>query len=150
MSKHALIESTRWHGRRRTLGGGRASRGFTLIELMVAVGIVAILAAIAYPAYSGYTVAANRSAAQQFLLDVASRQERYLMDTRRYAGSLEALAMKVPARVDGLYESTISVDNSAAPPLFVITATPRAGASQAGDYTLSLNSAGVKTPADTW
>jgi type IV pilus assembly protein PilE len=58
--------------------------GFTLVELMVTVAIIGVLAAIGYPSYTRYIVKANRSAAQSFMLTVASQEERFLLDARTY------------------------------------------------------------------
>ncbi|MQK16898.1 prepilin-type N-terminal cleavage/methylation domain-containing protein, partial [Escherichia coli] len=55
----------------------KAQRGFTLIELMVAVAIISILAAIAYPSYREYVNRGNRSEGQALLSDAAAAQERY-------------------------------------------------------------------------
>lgn len=60
-------------------------RGFTLIELMITVAIVAILAAIAYPSYQEYVRKSRRVDAKNALLDVASRQERYYSVNNKYA-----------------------------------------------------------------
>src|SRR5437762_1440926 len=84
-------------GRNTGPGTGRAARGFTLGELMVTVAIVGILAAVAYPSYVRYGVRANRSAAESFMLEVSSRQERYLVDARQYAPDLATLGIAVPA-----------------------------------------------------
>ena len=51
-------------------------QGFTLIELMIVVAIVAILAAVAIPSYQQYVVKSNRSAAQSHLLSVDNKQEQ--------------------------------------------------------------------------
>jgi len=52
--------------------------GFTLIDLLVAVAIVAILVAIAMPSYQNQILASRRPDAKTALLDLAAREERYL------------------------------------------------------------------------
>lgn len=128
---------------------GRAARGFTLIELMVTVAIVAILAGIAFPAYSAYLVKGNRGAAQGHLLALSLAQGQYLADSRSYAATPEALGLPVPDAVSKYY--TVAIDVQAGPPTtYTITATPVAGGRQAADGTLSINSAGARLPADKW
>ena len=67
----------------------------------------------------------NRSAAQQFMLDAASREEQYMPDARSYATGGTALAtlnMAVPATVNANY--TISIAAVAGPPVgYAITAS---------------------------
>jgi type IV pilus assembly protein PilE len=67
------------------------ARGVTLLELLVAVAIVAILGTIAVPSYVKYITRANRSAAKSLLLQVADRQEQYFADHKAYATTLTAL-----------------------------------------------------------
>ncbi|HEX5337417.1 MAG TPA: type IV pilin protein [Gallionella sp.] len=123
-------------------------QGFSLIELMIAVVIVGILAAIAVPSYQSYVVRGNRAAAQAFMTDVANREKQYLLDARVYAADLATLGMTAPTEVSRHYTS-ITIAVSAAPPTFTITATPTS-AQQAADGALTLASDGTKSPADKW
>ena len=125
-------------------------KGFTLIELMIAVAIVAILAAIALPNYSSYVVRAKRSAAQSQMMDIANREQQFLLADRSYADQtkLASSGYSLPTDVSANYGYSIAVDNAATPPTFVITFTPTGG--QSSDGTISLSSEGVKTPASKW
>jgi len=68
----------------------RADAGFTLIELMIAVTIVAILAAIAFPTYQAYTHRADRAAGKAALSAVSQNEEIYYGDHKSY-GSVSTL-----------------------------------------------------------
>ena len=61
-----------------------AARGFTLIELMITVAIIALLASIAYPAYTSAVVKGKRSEGRTALTDLMQQQERYLTQTGSY------------------------------------------------------------------
>ncbi len=118
--------------------------GFTLIELMIACAIVAILAKLAYPSYVNYVVRANRSAAQAQVLDISNRQQQYLLAGRSYATKtqLESSGYVLPSEVASRYDYSISVGTSTVP-AFTITFTPKGA--QASDGNLTLNSEGGKT-----
>lgn len=125
------------------------NRGFTLIELMIVCAIIGIIAAVAYPSYTRYVVKGNRAAAQAHLIDLAQRQQQFFADSRTYADTVAEMNMTTPAEVQRHY--TIAITNSdGPPPTFTITATPIAAGAQAGDGTLSIDSAGAKSPADKW
>ena len=68
------------------------SCGFTLIELMIAVVVIGVLAAIAYPTYTSYITKTNRTAAKTKLLDAAAKLETYFLDNRTYATDLTNIA----------------------------------------------------------
>jgi len=136
---------------RGSLSGSRAGlarvRGFTLIELMVTVAIVGILAAIAYPSYTSYIVRSNRSAAQGYMLELSSLQQRYLLDARTYAADLATLNSSVPSNVSSNYTVTTPLKTGTTLPGFTVTATP-IGSQLARDTacgTLSIDEAGTKT-----
>ena len=133
-------------GRKAT--GGR-SRGFTLMELMVSVAIVAIIAMIAIPSYMSQMVKGRRSAAEAVLMDIAQREQQYLLDARSYAPNVATLNTTVPVDVSAYYTITIA-PAAGPPPSFTVTATPIAGTAQASDVVLTIDNTGAKTPAATW
>jgi type IV pilus assembly protein PilE len=125
-----------------------ATAGFTIIELMIAVAIVGILVTIAFPSYQEHMRKTRRSAAQSFMMDVASRQQQYMIDARSYAGgagALVALNLAVPGDVSKYYTVTVNPPAPTVPPSFAIAATPIAGSVQAPDGVLTLDHQGSKT-----
>lgn len=67
-------------------GGRRRQAGFTLIEVMIAVAVVAILAAIAYPSYIRYVTESRRTEAKAILMETAGRLERCYTVSSDYTG----------------------------------------------------------------
>ncbi len=130
--------------------------GFTLIELMIVAAIVAILAAIAFPSYALFMKKSRRGDAEATLMDIAQREQQYLLDTRTYAPDTVTLNTSVPADVSAYYTIQICQTTTpcaapgGAPPTFAIIATPIAGSPQAGDSTLTLDNTGVKSPIGVW
>jgi type IV pilus assembly protein PilE len=64
-------------------------QGFTLIEMMITVAIIAILAAIALPAYNDYLLRGRISEAQSQLAAMRSKLETYFLDNRTYVGACQ-------------------------------------------------------------
>ena len=132
----------------------RTSRGFTLIELMITVAIVAILAAVAFPSYSSHTRKAARRAAQAQMMEMANRQQQYLIANRSYATTTAQLNYTLPTEVTARYTAAIATNTTISPtssvPAFTITFTPIAGGSQVADGAISLTSDGAKSPPDKW
>jgi type IV pilus assembly protein PilE len=123
--------------------------GFSLIELMVAVGIVGILAAIAIPSYSAYVKRANRTDATRSLSVTAQALERCYSQAFTYVGCVAAAVSPVPSS-QGYYNVTITL--VAGPPeSYTLSAVPLL-APQTADATctsFTLNSTGLQgaTPA---
>lgn len=126
-------------------------RGFTLIELMIAVAVVGVLAAVALPSYQDQVRKSRRAEAQAVLLNMAGRQQQFLLDTRAYASDAAVLGVTVPSSVSSAYTITFTIANSTtAPSTFTLTAAPVG--SQANDKcaTLTVDQAGIKAPANCW
>lgn len=126
-------------------------RGFTLIELMIAVAIVGILASIALPSYQDYVRKGRRADAQAFMHEVASRQQHFLVDRRMYADTLGKLSLppsSIPSSVSLHYNITLTnVINDVQPMGFTLQAAPIGGQARDTCGTLTLNAQGAKGAA---
>ena len=111
------------------------SQGFTLIELMIVVAVVAILSAIAYPSYQEYVRRGHRAEARAGLLQAAQWMERAATAQGTYP-----LRAQFPAGLQAVPNGRYTIAlNSTDGESFTLTATPQG--SQSGDrcgaYTLS-------------
>jgi type IV pilus assembly protein PilE len=116
--------------------------GFSLIELMIVVAILAILAAIAIPSYRRYVVRSHRTEAQRALLELAGREERYFFANNMYASSLSSLGSA--STVEGGNYS-LSLDPAVAASTDYTIIASAIGTQQRDDpdcQTLSINRAG--------
>ena len=127
------------------MGNNRKS-GFTLIELMIAVAIIGILAAVAYPSYQNYLLKGRKGAAQAFLLLTAQRQQQYFLDNRSFAADWTALGITKPSDVSTYYD-TNNYLFAGPPPTFMVAATPIGVQDKNGELTHRIDGAGAKT---TW
>ena len=134
----------------------RAS-GFTLIELMITVAIIAIIVAIALPNYRSYTLRSHRADAQAALLDMAARQERFLAQNNTYTTVVDAangLNMGTTTSAEGYYNiSATACAGGNISTCYLLTAA--ATGSQLGDtecLSVTFDSIGTRggTTADCW
>lgn len=152
---------------------GLQRAGFSLIELMVAVVVLGVLTAVAFPSYRSYVLRANRTIAKSALVDVASRQESFFVDRKRYTSSLSDLGLNAYLSRDGstsatqgssIYQLSVAALSSSTCPAsgspsasgYTVIAAPLG--TQAGDSacgTLCLTSTGIRlasagTAANCW
>jgi type IV pilus assembly protein PilE len=133
------------------------NQGFTLIELMVVLVVMAILAAIALPNYQSYLSRAACEDAKATLTGAANAMERYRAQNSSYVGSNLAASGYNQSPVDGKAQFNIVIDPATVTAnAYLLTATPVAGSRLANRGTLSLSSAGVRgaagdfLTADVW
>lgn len=117
-------------------------RGFTLIELMIVVAVVAILATIAIPSYAEHVRKSRRAQAKADLVEVAQLMERYHTVQNTYVGF--GLPSNQSPR-DGTAQYTMSLGNVTAT-AFTLTATPGTNQSKDKCGTMTLDQVGRKTP----
>jgi type IV pilus assembly protein PilE len=127
--------------------------GFTLTELLIAVAILGIISAIAYPSYQNYVRGARRAEARNMLLDASNREERNFADNNTYTDDMTALGFAAdPAISETTNYSLDAAVNPAVPNATTYTLTATAQGSQAADDkcdTLTLASTGAKGSSGT-
>ncbi len=109
-------------------------RGFTLIELMIAVVVVGLLSALAYPSYQQQVAKGRRADAKQALLELAQKMERFYTERGTYVGAtLGNTGLYPNLSTGGYYDLSITTQTADG---FTVKATPRGA--QAGDACASF------------
>jgi type IV pilus assembly protein PilE len=133
----------------------KISRGFSLIELVVTMVIIAILAAIAIPSYLQYVVKANRNVAKSDLMELQQFMERNYTLTNSYATLPSGTAITASALPfdnsprSGTADYAISFSAGPTASTYTLTATPNANQSDATCGALSVTNASVQTISGT-
>lgn len=111
--------------------------GFTLIELMVTVAIIAIISSIALPQYSDYVKRSKIPEATNNLATMRVKLEQYFQDNRTYKGACVAgTVAALPAADDFTYSCSTLSDTA-----FVVEAT---GVGSMSDFTYTINESNLK------
>lgn len=121
--------------------------GFTLIELMVTVAIVAILASIALPSYQDFILKSRRAEGKTVLLRTQQLVERNFTDFNNY-GSAVASAVSASG-VLSEHSYYLVTSTSATASTYALSSTPQAGQTKDKCKTLTVNEKGDKDIAAT-
>ncbi|MEN6078951.1 type IV pilin protein [Chromobacterium piscinae] len=118
--------------------------GFSLLELVIALAVLALLVSIALPSYRNFMMQSNRTAAKTALQDLASREESYFSTNNNYASQLSTLgyasgAVYAPGNGNNLYALSIA---SATASTFVLNAAPQGSQAQDSCQTYLLDNLG--------
>ncbi len=147
----------------------KTQKGFSLLEVMIAIVIISILAAVGYPTYASHMAKASRSEAIGAIMTIAQRQHQYFNDAREYASTLGSSGLNmIIAKGDSFVLSgnesfvctgadvtscsspthtiTLSnVDNDATPPTFTIAGVANTVGRNKDDDDLEINEKNEKT-----
>ncbi len=133
------------------------TQGFTLVELMVVVLIIGILFGFAMPSYERSVLRAHRADAQGILLDISSREERFLAQNNSYTlliSPANGLNLGTTTSSEGYYNLSVAAGGTGSiATSYLVTATATGGQTSDTDCTtITYSSAGVKsgTTGDCW
>lgn len=126
-------------------------RGFTLVEILIALAIAAILASFALPSFYGQLLKARRADAVVSLSQIQQEQERWRANNTSYATLSE---LGLPAQsTGGYYDLTITDATASGFTAQAIAAVDSGQNSDAGCATLTVtvtNGSAANTPTDCW
>ena len=120
----------------------RVQKGLTLIELIVAVAIIGLLIAVAFPSYQNKLSIDRAALAKAYLLQVSNQQQFYLYHHGTYAHNLSLLGTVPSKTLASYYEVLLEIDQAAKSTNFMLMAKPKISINDSDFGTLTLNHLG--------
>lgn len=118
----------------------RRAAGFSLIELVIVMVVMAVLFAIAVPAYDTFVMKSRRAEARELLSSIAQAEGRYYANHAKYATSLEDLGITDDASVNAYYTVTVAENGRG----YRLSAAPQGAQETDVCGTLVLDDAGTR------
>ena len=144
-----LHASTMTRANGNATAGKSALLGFTLIELLIAVSIVGILAAIAYPSYLEHLARARRATGTACLQELAQYMERYYTTKMTYA-SAALPSTQCQTDLTGFYTFQFSGTPGASSYALQAVAQGVQASKDTSCTPLEITHSGTRTPSDCW
>ncbi len=118
--------------------------GFTLVELMVVIAVIAVLASVSIQMFQKYTIRSNRTDVQTTMTQIAQKLASYKMINNNYnvALSNSVIYGGTVSPLRGVAQYDLSLDTTTTDGAWTLTATPKAGTKQANDGAVLLNDQG--------
>jgi type IV pilus assembly protein PilE len=127
----------------------RRATGFTLIEMLIVVAIIAILAAIALPAYNDYVLRGRLTEATNELSTMRAQMEQYYQDNRTYASTGGYAPPCLTSTTAGLFTVSCAAGTGGAAPTATTYTIGAIGSGIAANFTYTVNQDGTMTTVQT-
>lgn len=129
----------------------KTNKGFSLVELMVVVGIISILTLIAVPRFEKFSAKAKQSSAKAELTGLYTAQKAFFVENSTYYGDLPAIGFEIESGARRYHKMGFNVDSSTTP-LSVAAANVATNARVAGwdSYTAATSNGILRAGGMNW
>jgi len=123
-------------------------RGFTLLEVMIVLAIIAIVAGLGYPSYTDYIKQSRRADGQLALLNAVQTMER--CKTARFSYAACTLPVTQTTSPEKYYQLALKADDQTASTFTIEAKAQNAQASDTTCAKIAIDELGERTPAACW